>query len=150
MARLTIRAFMTPAPHTIEKAQTIDTALALMQAHRIRHLPVLDGDRLVGVVSARDLMVARGLPGVDPLHTPVAHAMSPAPRTLSPDSSLEWVAAEMAQQKIGSMVVVEQHRVVGIFTTIDALRALGELLARARRRRRPARPPLPLRRRGPG
>jgi acetoin utilization protein AcuB len=99
----------------------------------------------VGVVSERDLMMALGLAGVDPTRTPVAQAMSPAPRTLSPDSSLEWVAAAMAQQKIGSMVVVEQQRIVGIFTTIDALRALGELLARARRRRRHVRPLLPLR-----
>ena len=79
MARLTIRAFMTRAPHTIDQAQTIDTALALMKTHRIRHLPVLDDDRLVGVVSERDLMMALGLAGVDSTRTPVAQAMSPAP-----------------------------------------------------------------------
>jgi acetoin utilization protein AcuB len=140
MSQLTIRAFMTATPHTIDRADSIDTALALMRAHHIRHLPVLDEERLVGVVSERDLMLARGLPGAVPAHTPVAQAMSPDPRALSPDSSLEWVAAEMAQHKIGSVVVMEQGRVVGIFTTVDALRALGELLARARRRRRHVRP----------
>jgi acetoin utilization protein AcuB len=136
MAQLTIRAFMTAAPFTIDAAQSIDAALQLMHAHHIRHLPVLDGERLVGVVSERDLALARGLPGAVPTQTPVAQAMSPDPRALSPESSLEWVAAEMAQQKIGSVVVIERGRVIGIFTTVDALRALGELLARSRRRRR--------------
>jgi acetoin utilization protein AcuB len=127
---------MTPAPYTIGAEQSIDVALAIMGSHHIRHLPVLDGERLVGVVSERDLMIAQGLRIVDPTRTPVGEVMSPELHTLSPDSSLEWVAAEMAQQKVGSVVVTEHDRVVGIFTTVDALRALGEMLARARRRRR--------------
>jgi acetoin utilization protein AcuB len=138
MDKLTIRGFMTAAPHTIGVHQPLQTARDLMRAHHIRHLPVLDGGKLVGIVSDRDLALVGSLVGVDPERLPVAEAMTPDPHTISPDSSLEWVAAEMAQSKFGSVIVVEHGRVVGIFTTVDALRALQELLGRARRRRRTA------------
>jgi acetoin utilization protein AcuB len=134
MRKLTIRAFMTPAPHTIGVEQTIAAAAEMMREHHIRHLPVLDGGRLVGILSERDVAMIGGLPGVNVERLAVAEAMTPDPRALTPDSSLEWVAAEMAQHKFGSMVVVENDRVVGIFTTVDALRALQELLSRSRRR----------------
>jgi CBS domain-containing protein len=70
-----------------------------MRRHRIRHLPVLDGERLVGILSERDLLARVGRDG---------------------DGAIEvWI---------------------GIFTTVDALRALQELLGHARRRRRIAKP----------
>ncbi|HZS42142.1 MAG TPA: CBS domain-containing protein [Polyangia bacterium] len=64
--------------------------------------------------------------------------MTPDPFTITPDSSLEWVALEMAEHKFGSVVVVEHNEVVGVLTTVDALRALQDLLGRSRRRRRHA------------
>jgi acetoin utilization protein AcuB len=134
MSNLTIRSFMTPAPHTIGVDQTLAAAEELMRAHQIRHLPVLDGGQLVGMLSARDVAVIRSLPGVNAARVAVAEAMTPHPHALSPDSALEWVAADMAAHKLGSTVVVDKGRVVGIFTTVDALRALQELLGRSRRR----------------
>lgn len=136
MDKLTIRAFMTPLPHAVAVGQPLAAARELMREHQIRHLPVLHGGQLVGVLSERDAAMIAALPGVDAERLVVGEAMTPDPHTISPDSSLEWVAAEMAQQKLGSLIVVEHGRVVGIFTTVDALRALGELLGRARRRRR--------------
>lgn len=136
MEKVTLRSFMTPSPHTIGASQTLATARALMQRHGIRHLPVLDAGQLVGILSERDLLLVAGLPGMELERVAVAEAMTPGPRCLSPDSSLEWVVAEMAQARLGSIIVVDDDRVVGIFTTIDALHALGQLLARARRRQR--------------
>jgi acetoin utilization protein AcuB len=134
--KLTIRAFMTPSPHTIGADQPLRVALEVMNAHRIRHLPVLrDGD-LVGLLSKRDLEVALALPGVDPATVEVEEAMIPDPFAISPDSSLEWIAMEMAEHKYGSTVVVDGKKVVGVFTTVDALRALQEALGRSRRRRK--------------
>jgi acetoin utilization protein AcuB len=141
MEKVTLRSFMTPSPHTIGASQTLATARALMQRHHIRHLPVLEAGQLVGILAERDLGLVSGLPGVDLGRVTVSEAMTPEPRCLSPDSSLEWVVAEMAQAHLGSILVVDDERVVGIFTTIDALRALGRLLARARRRQRRAEPP---------
>jgi acetoin utilization protein AcuB len=140
MDKLSIRGFMTASPHTIGVNQPLSAARELMHQHHIRHLPVLDGGRLVGLLSERDLALVGGLPGVNPDRVAVAEAMTPDPHCISPDSSLEWIAAEMAQSKMGSVVLVEHGRVVGIFTTVDALRALGELLGRARRRRRTTAP----------
>jgi acetoin utilization protein AcuB len=137
MDKLTVRAFMTPTPHTIGVAQPLAIARDLMHAHRIRHLPVLHGGQLVGVLSDRDVALVAALPGVDVERLAVGEAMTPDPHVMSPDSSLEWVATEMAEHKFGSVIVVEHGRVIGIFTTVDALRALRELLGRARRRRRP-------------
>lgn len=137
MDKLTIRAFMTAAPQTIGAGELLAHAAERMHTHRFRHLPVLAGGRLVGVLSERDVALVGAMPGVDLAHAVVSDAMTPVPHVISPDSSLEWAAAEMAQHKLGSMIVVEHGKVVGILTTIDALRALGELLSRARRRRRP-------------
>jgi CBS domain-containing protein len=50
MDKLTVRGFMTIAPHTIAIDRTIAVAQAIMLEHRIRHLPVLDGERLAGIV----------------------------------------------------------------------------------------------------
>lgn len=136
MRKLTIRSFMTPSPLTIRVDEPLAAAWTLMREHRVRHLPVVDAaGTLVGIVSERDLALAGGLPGIDPERVAVAEAMTPSPLTLGPDTSLEWVAVEMVERRYGSVIVVEDGRVVGIFTTIDALRALQELLARARRRR---------------
>jgi acetoin utilization protein AcuB len=135
MTRLLVRSHMTPSPLTIGSQQTLETAEELMRTHHIRHLPVLEGGRLVGVVSARDLKLVESLPGIDPATVKVEEAMTSDVYSVSPGSSLEWVATELAARKLGSAVVVEQERVVGVFTTIDALRALSELLGELRRER---------------
>jgi acetoin utilization protein AcuB len=137
MSKLIVRRFMTQAPHTIGVDQPLATAHELMRKHQIRHLPVLRGSKLVGMVTQRDLLFIENLSGVDPATVTVEDAMSEEPFCISPDTSLEWVAMEMAQHKYGSVVVLEHDKVVGVFTTIDALKALQELLRRARRRTKP-------------
>ncbi|MEO6954916.1 MAG: CBS domain-containing protein [Polyangia bacterium] len=130
----TLREFMTPSPHTIGDEQPLATAQHLMRTHGCRHLPVLRSGELVGMVSERDVLLMLGLPGVDPNLALVEEAMTEPAVALAPTTSLEWVAAEMAQRRLGSVVVVESTRVVGVFTCVDALVALQTLLARARRR----------------
>ena len=136
--KLTVRKYMTPAPHTIGHDQPLVVAHRLMRQHGIRHLPVLEEGRLVGIVTERDLQLIETLRDVDPAEVLVEEAMTADPYAISPNTSLEWVVAEMAQHKYGSVVVLDHTRVVGVFTTVDALRALEGLLSRARRRRRAA------------
>lgn len=133
MAHLTIRGYMTKSPITVGADQPIAVAHRVMREHRIRHLPVLSAGRLVGVVTERDLQLVEALPGSDAATIKVEEAMTPEPYAIGPQSSLEWVALEMAAHKYGCTVVVERGRVIGVFTTVDALRALTDLLARARR-----------------
>ncbi|HTV20662.1 MAG TPA: CBS domain-containing protein, partial [Polyangiaceae bacterium] len=73
------------------------------------------------------------LDGVDPAEATVREAMSDNPYTATPSAPLRVVAAEMAARKISSAVVVEDDRVVGIFTAVDGLRGLSQLLEHAER-----------------
>ena len=129
-----ISKYMSPTPHTIGREQTLATAHHLMREHRIRHLPVLAGGRLVGLLSERDLSLIESIKSVDPDTTLVDEAMTQAPYTVGPEAPLDEVVATMAGQRYGSAVVVDGPRVIGVFTTIDALDALVEML-----RPRPAR-----------
>jgi acetoin utilization protein AcuB len=123
-----IRDFMTPSPHSIGRSQSLSTALERMRAHDVRHLPVLDGGRIVGVLSQRDVLFVETLRDVDPSTVTVEEAMSTEVYAVAPDVPLAEVAAEMAQHKYGCVAVVDHGHVVGIFTSVDALRALVVLL----------------------
>ncbi len=118
---------MTPTPYTIGRDQTLATAHQLMTNHRIRHLPVLDGGALVGIVSDRDLRLVESVSGTSPRGTLVEEAMTPEPFIVEADTPLRDVVEKMIEHKFGCAVITERGKVAGIFTTIDALRALLDL-----------------------
>jgi acetoin utilization protein AcuB len=128
-----VERFMSPAPVTIAPERTLADAHRLMRERNIRHLPVVDRGRLVGLLSQRDLYLLETLASVDPAAETVGEAMSAEPYAVAPDAPLELVAVEMADRRIGSAVVVDRGAVVGLFTTVDALRALAVVLRRRRR-----------------
>ena len=99
-----------------------------MRAHGIRHLPVLSAGRLLGLLSQRDLYLVETLPGVNPKRISVEEAMSQDVYRVAPSAKLEAVARTMTQRKYGCAVVMDEGRVVGMFTTVDALRVLTRLL----------------------
>jgi acetoin utilization protein AcuB len=119
-----IREFMTPMPHTIGRDQSLSIAHEHMHAWNVRHLPVLDGGTLVGILSQRDVLLVETLRDVDPTKVPVEDAMSTDLYVVDPDVPLSDVAAVMADRKYGCAIVASGRHVVGIFTTIDALRIL--------------------------
>jgi len=119
--------YMTPGPHTIGREQSLTAAKQLMHKNHVRHLPVLHAGKLVGVVSERELDVISALPGSKQLS--VEDAMVPDVYTISADAHLETVAAEMARLKVGSAVVLKGEDVVGVFTAVDGLRALADVLS---------------------
>ena len=114
--------FMTHMPHTVGSEQTITFAQHLMQKHDVRHLPVLHGGELFGVVSDRDLGMIAGLNEVNPDETTVEEAMTQEAYTVSRETPLFDVLQEMLEHKYGSAIVVERMRIVGILTTHDALK----------------------------
>lgn len=124
-----VQEFMTSHPHSIGIDQTLATAHALMQKHAIRHLPVLDGGHVVGLVSLRDLHLVETLPDVDTTKISVEEAMTPEPFTVPPTKPLRDLAREMAEHKYGSAIVADGTKIVGVFTTTDALRALHKALS---------------------
>ena len=124
-----IASFMTPMPHTIGSEQTITFAQEHMRKYGVRHLPVLHGGELYGIVSERDLGVIAGLNEVNPDETTVEEAMTSEAYTVSKDTPMLKVLQDMLQHQYGSAVVIEGNKVVGIFTTHDALRLLVDNVA---------------------
>lgn len=125
-----IREYMTPAPQTTPPSRSLTAAVRQMRDHRVRHLPVVDEGRVVGVLSQRDVLIIESLPGVNPTEVQVEEAMSPDAFMVGPQTPLAEAIETMIERKIGSAVVCEGGRVIGVFTTIDALRALHRLLER--------------------
>lgn len=106
----------------------MSAAHAIMRKQGIRHLPVCEHGKLVGLVSAGDLHLVETLDGVDPEHVSVKEAMTPEPYQVRPNAPLRDVVLAMAQHKYGCVLVTQGAEIVGIFTTIDALRAFAEVL----------------------
>lgn len=104
-----------------------------MQEHNIRHLPVLDGGRLVGILSDRDIEMVEALPNIEANATTVEEAMVPDPYTVTPETPLIEVVARMAARKYGTAVVTDKNgfKLLGIFTTVDSLRAFADVLGAA-------------------
>jgi acetoin utilization protein AcuB len=119
-----IRSFMKAMPHCIGHDQPLSVAHERMRAWNIRHLPVLHGGKLVGILSQRDAFFVETLRDVDPARVPVEDAMSSEIYVVHPETPLGEVTANMADHKYGCAVVTEGTRIVGIFTTVDALHAL--------------------------
>lgn len=130
-----VRSRMTSDVKTVAPETTLAQALAVARTHGIRHLPVLQNERLVGLVTDRDLRLA--MPPVwadrdselrDALHRrTVADVMTTRIITTSPDLPVEEAARLLYENRIGCLPVMQDGRVVGILTETDLLRAFVEL-----------------------
>lgn len=123
-----VREYMTTACHSVSREDPITLAKELMQLHAIRHLPVLEAGRLVGMLSLGDLYAMEAVMEVDPDRTDVGQAMCADVYTVGPNTPLAEVAQHMCDEHIGSVVVLEGEALVGLFTASDACRVLAELL----------------------
>jgi acetoin utilization protein AcuB len=123
-----ISKYMTTTPRTVDRKVTLAEASKLMRAENIRHLPVMDGDELLGVITERDIRFAESFSIVDANAATVYGAMAEELYTVAPETPLNEVVSTMAEKKYGSAVIVQNKRVVGVFTTVDACRAFAELL----------------------
>ena len=119
--------YMTQSPHTIGKQQTLDVATQMMEEFGIRHLPVLHGGRLVGLLSHRDIEVVHALINEKPELITVEEAMTPEVYTIEPDVSSAKVFRHMADHKYGSAIIADAGRVQGVFTVTDALEILADM-----------------------
>ncbi len=124
----TVRGAMTPTPYTIGAEQTLATAHALMRQHTVRHLPVLHGGKLLGIVSQRDLFFVESLKDVDPERVTVEEAMTQEPYVVDAETPLKDVVRAMAQARYGAALVTEKSKIIGIFTAVDSMHLLASLL----------------------
>lgn len=132
-----VRDCMTPDPTTVTPQTSLRDALRLMRRLRIRHLPVMEHDRLVGIVTWTDLMRASPSPasGLAAWEIPellaqatVRDVMTERPVTVPPDLPVEDAARALRERKIGSLPVVDGGRLVGIVTESDLFDAIVHLL----------------------
>lgn len=121
---------MTSKPYTIERGASLAEAHALMHDHHIRHVPVMDHGEVCGIVSLRDLALFEA-GGADPAIARVDLVMIDATFIVTSDAPLDDVAEIMAEHKYGSVVVMGRDGVEGIFTAVDACKALATVLRQA-------------------
>ncbi len=124
--------WMSPDPITVSPWTSVRAARELLAREQVRHLPVVQGERLVGIVSDRDLRLdqdaidrlARG-GSARPVEGEVRWVMSRPVHTAAPDDELASAADRLLAERISALPVVdEEDRPVGILTTTDCLLAL--------------------------
>jgi acetoin utilization protein AcuB len=124
---LRVEAFMTPNPQAIRPDETLARAWELMLTHDVHHLPVVDDGRVVGILSDRDITLAKTF-DLDAKAHRAEQIMTREVYTAEPTANLGRVVKEMAERRIGSAVIVDGDRIAGLFTTLDALHALAEMV----------------------
>jgi len=125
-----IKTVMTPFPYSVDAGASVDEATAFMREHGIRHLPVTDAGRLVGMVSDRDIKLMLGPDFAYPSGSElrVREAMVAEPYVVELETGLDEVLTEMAERHLGSVVVTRRGRLAGVFTVTDACRAFADHL----------------------
>ncbi len=119
---------MTRSVHTIGLDQPISVVRDMMREHNIRHLPVQEAGKLVGVVTHRDVQVALGWDGGKDKGLQVKDIYTPEPYSISPNAKITDALIRMEKDQLGCALVVEKGKLVGIFTTTDACRVLADFL----------------------
>lgn len=130
-SRWTVGDAMTPSPVTVDAKTTIRAARRIMRRFGIRHLPILDGG-LIRMVSDRDLRVAELVFAKAEHPVTAAHAASlvgaETVRRVQRSDPLQDVVTSMFRDRVDAVLVLDGRSLVGILTTTDACRLLGERL----------------------
>lgn len=130
---LSVEDSMTREVVTLPPEASAAEALALCRERRIRHLPVVEDGKLLGIVSDRDLAAAGPPPGIPDrqgtlgrMH--VSDVMTRHVLSAHPDDPIEAAANTMRERKIGALPVLRDGDLAGIVTTSDVMRALALLV----------------------
>ncbi len=127
-----VKDYMSVNPVLVEPQDTVGDALELLQDHSIRRLPVVSKGRLVGIVTQTDLMKASPSTATSlSIHEinylfpkiKVRDIMTKDVYTVSPEAAIEEAAVSMREHKIGTLVVVDKEKVVGLITESDLFKA---------------------------
>jgi CBS domain-containing protein len=132
-----VRQLMQREVATLAASDTLDLADDIMRLGRIRHLPVVDGERLVGILSQRDLFRAAISSVLQVRYdsqreflakVPIAAAMTPVVFWVGPETSVRTAVEMMLDKRIGCLPVVEDGKLIGLLSETDCLRHLADLL----------------------
>ncbi|MFQ5883132.1 MAG: CBS domain-containing protein [Candidatus Methylomirabilales bacterium] len=123
----------------VSPSDSVRTAWGLLREHRIRHLPVVEQGRLVGIITDRDIRlvfpsVTVGQREQDPHdaleNIPVREIMTERVMTVTPEDTIADATRVLLKHRIGGLPVVQGNRLVGIITKTDILAAFLEIMER--------------------
>jgi CBS domain-containing protein len=129
-----VREIMQTGVVTISAGDTLSTVEDIMTLGGLRHMPVVRGGTLVGVVSERDLLRASlsNLTGFGHEErraflqvVEITRVMSAPPIIIAPDAEIGQAARLLAEKRIGCLPVVEEGKLVGLLTETDVLRYIA-------------------------
>lgn len=121
---------MTSFPYCVDVSDTVAKIERMMDDHDIRHLPVQEKGKVVGIISERDLhhVVNRTATLEEKANIRARDVMVGDPFLVAFQTPLKQVASAMAERHIGSAIVIRRGKLAGIFTVVDACRVLSEYL----------------------
>lgn len=128
---LTMGDVMTVRPQSVGPQEKISDAKQLMMKHSIKHLPVVEESRVVGVLTDRDIKLRQAVSSDSDFHMSarVESVCVMNPYTATPLASLSDVLSTMMKKRIGSAIIVDNDGgLLGIFTNMDACRILLDVL----------------------
>jgi acetoin utilization protein AcuB len=109
---------MTYQPKTLSSKDTLQTAAEMMNRGGFRRMPIVDGDRLIGIITDRDIRKH-----LDHLDRTIGEVMTTELKTMTPRMSVEDAARLMIKHKIDGLPVMEDGKLVGIVTSTDVMKA---------------------------
>lgn len=109
-----VREIMTREPSTLAPSSTIGEAATIMRQDDCGSVPIVEGGRLVGIITDRDIVIRVVAGGKDPKSTRVSDAMTADPMTVAPDASVDEARTVMAERQVRRLPVVEDGRLVGL------------------------------------
>ena len=128
---MAIRDLMTSNPATLDPSSTVADAARVMASEDVGPVPIVEGDRVAGIVTDRDLVVRVIAEGRDPNSTSIGEIASSDLVTIQPDTDLEEALRLMAENQVRRLLVTEGDRLVGIVAQADVARAVEDQKAGA-------------------
>ena len=110
---------MTPGVETTTSSEALRDAARTMRKGDFGAMPVVDDGRLVGMLTARDIVVRAVAEGLDPMSARVGDVASPSPVAVAPDQDLDEAMELMAEYRVRRLPVVDGERLVGVVSQAD-------------------------------
>jgi CBS domain-containing protein len=124
-----VRELMSSEPAAVAPSAPVVEAARLLREHDVGSLPVVEGGRLTGIVTDRDIALRVVAEGRDPAAVTVGEIASAKPATVRPDQRLDEALRLMAKKQVRRLPVVEDNRLVGILAQADVARNLDDARA---------------------
>jgi CBS domain-containing protein len=114
-----VRDVMTANPACVSPSQSLAEAARILRDEDVGSLPVCEDDRVIGIVTDRDIVIRAVADGSDPRMQSVGDVASRDVRTVDPDTSLDEALKLMASSQVRRLPVVEDGRLVGVLAQAD-------------------------------